>query len=148
MQIETVRFGQLEVTEDSIYTFPQGIPGFEELHQYVLLQAYEALPFVYMQAVEESHLTFLLTDPFRFYPDYEFTLSDEVKGELGIEEEGQVRVWCIVTVKDSWETATLNLQAPLVFNEQARLGKQVILHETSYGPKHHLIQQSASRKED
>lgn len=148
MKMETVRFGEIEVAEESIYTFPQGIPGFEELHRYVLLEAGEGLPLVYMQAVDESSLTFLLTDPFQFHPGYEFTLADEGKQALRIEEESDVRVWCIVSVKDQWETATLNLQAPLVLNERKRLGRQVVLHDTAYGTKHPLMEQQASGKED
>ena len=38
MGMKTVRFGELEVADNEIITFPQGIPGFEAVEEYILLE--------------------------------------------------------------------------------------------------------------
>ena len=42
MQIETVRFGPVDVDENKLITFGAGIPGLEEYRKYALLQFEES----------------------------------------------------------------------------------------------------------
>ncbi|MDF2669750.1 MAG: flagellar assembly factor FliW [Paenibacillus sp.] len=140
MLVNTIRFGELEVLEEQVITFQQGIPGFEQLHRYTMITPDEELPFKFLQSVEDGGVAFILTNPFWFYTDYEFELSQEAIDVLGVAEPQDVTVWSIVSVTESMASSTINLLAPVVINEKTRLGKQIILHGSGYLTKHLLIQ--------
>ncbi|MDF2925422.1 MAG: flagellar assembly factor FliW [Paenibacillaceae bacterium] len=140
MIIDSAWFGELEVKDEEVLTFLQGMPGFESHQKYVLLKPEELSPFAYLQSVEERELSFLTVDPFAVYPQYDFMLSTEVQEELGIVSEQDVKVLAVVTSKENVADMTMNLLAPLIFNVREKTGKQVVLHNTSYSVKHALLQ--------
>lgn len=140
MIIETLTWGSLEVEESQLYHFAKGIPGFDDETQFALID--NEGPFVYLQSVKEKSLAFLMADPFAFYPDYEFELPE---GDIAdLELESQVKVYCIITLKEQMEQPTINLLAPVVLNSDKRLGKQVVLHQSSYQTKQPLWPQQLS----
>lgn len=142
MMIET-SWGPLEVDEGQIYHFPKGIPGFEEEKRFALISNQDE-PFQYLQSLQETYLSFLIADPFLFYPDYEFELPDPDSKELKIEDEMLIR--CMITLKDPVETSTMNLLAPLVLNPKRQLGKQIVLHASAYSTKQKLWDPSGNTK--
>lgn len=139
MLIETLTWGSLEVTEDHLYHFAKGIPGFDEETEFALIDQGDGM-FVYLQSVRDKGIAFLLVDPFLFYPAYEFELPEGDKEELELDTDVVVR--CIVTLKEKLEQSTINLLAPVVLNPTKRLGKQVVLHQVSYQTKHPLWTES------
>lgn len=140
MIIETLSMGKLEVNEDQIYHFTKGIPGFEEETDFALINMSES-SFWVLQSLKEQGLSFLLGDPFVFYPSYEFELPDDEAEELGIELDVLVR--CIITLKEQIEASTINLLAPIVLNPVGRTGKQIVLHRSPYHTKHNLLQEQS-----
>lgn len=138
MIIKTLTMGSLEVEEAQIYHFPKGIPGFDEETHFVLVPMEESLFWV-LQSVKEPSLSFLLVDPFTFYPSYEFELPDDEAEELGIDSE--LLIHCIITLKEQVEASTINLLAPIVLNPTRQSGKQIVLHRTPYHTKHTLLQE-------
>lgn len=140
MIIETLSMGKLEVNEDQIYHFTKGIPGFEEETDFALINMSDS-SFWVLQSLKEQGLSFLLGDPFVFYPSYEFELPDDEAEELGIELDVLVR--CIITLKEQIEASTINLLAPIVLNPVGRTGKQIVLHRSPYHTKHNLLQEQS-----
>ncbi|WP_407307282.1 flagellar assembly protein FliW [Desulfosporosinus sp. SB140] len=132
MKIKSAQFGELDVTEDHLIKFPDGIPGFpdEKLFVYILHDAES--PFSFVQSATEGSLMFLLVDPFAFFKDYEFVLEDEVAEEMNISPENPPQVFLIATVKEKLADMTVNLMAPIVINPTQRIGRQVILHRSGY----------------
>lgn len=147
MKISTTRFGEIEVEQEHIFCFPQGIPGFEHIHEYLFIQNPEDLPFCYMQSVTQADLAFIVTDPFVFYPDYDFEIPEESVGELELSEPRDVKVWSIVTVQGKLENATINLSAPVVLNMNTNKGKQIILNHSPYKTRHPLLVEAAAEFE-
>lgn len=141
MVIETLTWGSVEVAEEQIYHFAKGIPGFDEETEFALIDKEDGL-FVYLQSLKNPALAFLLTDPFVFYPSYEFEMPEGDREEL--ELDSQVIVRCIVTLKAQVEASTINLLAPIVLNPEKSLGKQVVLHQAGYQTKHPLWSEPAS----
>lgn len=138
MIIKTLTMGSLEVEEAQIYHFPKGIPGFDEETHFALVPMEESLFWV-LQSVNEPSLSFLLVDPFTFYPSYEFELPDDEAEELGVDSE--LLIYCIITLKEQVEASTINLLAPIVLNPTGQSGKQIVLHRTPYHTKHTLLQE-------
>jgi flagellar assembly factor FliW len=138
--IETLSWGNLEIDEEQIYHFPKGLPGFDEETDFALI-AMEEAPFWYLQSVRNMGLSFLLGDPFVFYPFYEFELPDDEAEELSIKDGVVVR--CVITLKEQTEHSTINLLAPIVLNPTARLAKQIVLHRAPYHTKHSILQEQS-----
>ncbi len=147
MNISTLQFGELTIAEQEIYTFPQGIPGFEQYVRYIFIQPDLESPFIFLQCVDEGDVALVLTNPFVFFPDYDLELSESVVAELEIGSKEDVVVWSVVTVGKQLVEATVNLLAPIIVNVNTKLGKQVILHDSPYVAKHKLVQSDTSDAE-
>ncbi|WP_042340025.1 flagellar assembly protein FliW [Desulfosporosinus youngiae] len=139
MNIKSTRFGELEVTEELLFKFPHGIPGFPEEKTFIFIPLDEKSPFAYLQSATEANLTFLLVDPFAFFRGYEFNLDDEIAKELGLSEQNLPQVFLIANSKDNLADMTVNLLAPLVINGLNRTGRQVILDNPDYSICHKLF---------
>lgn len=134
MNIETTRFGSINVDPEQIITFPKGIPSFEEYKQYALIPADEAKdnPFYFLQSLEEPALCFFLLDPFQFFKEYQVELDEPTIADLEISSPEDVLIFTLVTAKGSLREATTNLKGPLVINMKKRMGKQTLLDKTDY----------------
>ncbi|WP_438447384.1 flagellar assembly protein FliW [Gorillibacterium sp. sgz5001074] len=139
MKLQTAQLGEIEYQEDQVIVFDQGIPGFEDQKEYILLGPEELAPFSILQSVQDGNLSFIVTDPFLFYKNYEIELSEPVQEQLEFSEEKDVAIWSIITLTGSLEDATINLQAPLVIHSAKRVGKQIILHDSPYKTRHRLF---------
>jgi flagellar assembly factor FliW len=141
MKLQT-RFNEtLEINESDILKFEQGLPGFEDENKFILIPM-EGTPFSILQSIESPDLAFVTADPFAFFKEYDFELSDSVQEQLSIEEPSDVFVQVIVTVSEPFEKSTANLQAPIVINQKRKLGKQVVLTDTNYQTRHTLKESS------
>ncbi|MNC28491.1 Flagellar assembly factor FliW [compost metagenome] len=143
MLIETVTLGQLDINEEQIYHFPKGIPGFESETDFAVIELQEG-PFSYLQSLKTDTLALLLTDPFLFYKSYEFELPQSEMEELAIQTSVQVRA--VVTIKEKLDESTLNLLAPIVFNPDKRIAKQVVLHRSDYSTKQLLWKEGQTKE--
>lgn len=121
---------------EAIYSFPKGLPGFEQLKEF-RLQEHNQL-FSLLSAVDLPAITFITVNPFDFIPHYEFVLSDDTILDLEVNNREQVSVRCIVTWHSDRLQTTVNLLAPLIFNTENQKGKQIVLQNTSYTTKHSL----------
>src|SRR5262249_10544535 len=136
MQIETTRFGRLEVTEESIIQFPRGLYGLEKTRAYCLLAHDEAGCFRWLQSLEEPALAMLVTDPFQFFPEYEIEIADPSAELLQVTPPAEVATYVPVTLADGDRGLHANLLGPLVINHRAGLGIQVILDTARYTTRH------------
>lgn len=116
------------------YIFPKGIPGFESVREF-RLEAFNEL-FSLLTSVEDPSKSFITVNPFDIFAEYEFELSDDQVEELDISNPSQVVVRCIVTWHSDYQKSTANLLAPLIFNPDKMVGKQIVLQGTNYTTKH------------
>jgi flagellar assembly factor FliW len=136
MKLSTLRFGEIEIAEEDIFTFPHGIPGFEDKTRFIMLQPDESVQVTFLQSIEEGTLAFIVTNPFIFFPDYEFDLPETVEKEIGIESEADVMIFSMLSITQPKDQFSLNLLAPIVLNLREKTGKQIVLHHTNYRTKH------------
>ena len=132
MIITTTRFGEIEVPEECIITFADGIPGFPEETKFALFPYEEDSPFSILQSITDPNLTFLLADPYRFYNDYVFELEDAMAAEWGFSPDNPPHVYTVATMRDTLEEMTVNLLAPIVINWPKRTGAQIIIENKHY----------------
>ena len=146
MLIHTVKFGDLEVLEEKILRFKEGLPGFPQIRRFVVLGPEEIQPFRYLQAVDDPPITLFIINPFLVDRTYEFRLSDTDMADLNSKNSSELAVYAVATIPENPSEATINLMAPIVINENDRCGKQVILHESKYSIKHPLLQNGEQNK--
>lgn len=148
MILQTKYFGELDIREEDIIRFSHGLPGFEGVKKYVLINnEEEGSPFKWLQGVEDSKPAFVLIDPFAVKKDYEVNLNDEVLKELDIKEVNAVAVYCIVVVPEDIHKMTMNMQAPIIINMGNNKGRQLILDTDRYGVRHYIMEELQGREE-
>lgn len=147
LKIYTSRFGEIEVDEKKIVHFENGIPAFEEEHEFVILPYDEESPYYFMQSTKTPDLAFLLTIPFIFFNEYSFEVDDTTVRELGIKNLDAVFYYTMVTIPNgSIRYMTANLLAPIVLNSETMKAKQVVLEKSNYTTKHRLFPESAAKE--
>ncbi len=139
MLIESTRLGNMDVPEDRIMNFPQGMPGFPDEKIFAFLPYEAESPFAFLQSASEPNLTFLLVEPFTFFQDYDFKVDDEIVDQLGISLENPPQVFNVVSIREKTEEMTANLLAPVLINWRDQKAMQIVLEKTSYTTRHRLF---------
>ncbi len=131
MSIQTSRFGEINVSEDTFLIFPTGLVGFPAVQEFVVLDVAEDCHYQWFQAIKEPNLALIIIDVHLLDPEFPVEVSDEAIEELEITAEDPVLIMAVVTIPSGQpDRATANLRAPLVVNLRTRKGKQLILHES------------------
>ena len=143
MRIHTINFGDLDVADDKVITFKEGLPGFPQIRRFTILEAEDVKPFQYLQALDDPPISLLIINPFLVDPAYEFRLRDSDMEDLDSTNSAELAVYAVAMIPDDPSLATLNLMAPIVINDKCRSGKQVILHESKYSVKHPLFNEGS-----
>ena len=118
--------------------FPEGLPGFDHVKDFMVVSNEEEAPFLWLQASSIPNLAFITIDPFLICPDYRPDICDEDVDTLKITTEDDVIILSIVNIKNSNEEGvTANLVGPVVINWKEKVGKQVILqNHLQYNVRH------------
>ncbi|MDV5128732.1 flagellar assembly protein FliW [Bacillus velezensis] len=136
MIIKTKYHGEIRIDEGQIISFENGLPGFNEETQFVILPLSEDSPFLALQSVKQEHIAFIVASPFIFFKGYEFDIDQATLELLHIEDIEDVEVMAILTLEEPFENTTANLKAPIIVNKKEMKAKQIILHDASYETKH------------
>ena len=140
MEIETLRFGKISVQADRVISFPKGILGFDQYHDFVLFPHHENSPFFWLQSVEDGNLAFVTMNPKLVCNEFCFDLDDSSVGDLGTTDSADLEVLCIVTVPhEKPEKMTINLLGPIIINAHKRLAVQVVLNSDNYSHRHPVL---------
>ena len=121
--IRTLHFGEVEVPQQNIIHFDEGILGFDELREFVIISEEETEPFKWLISMEEPNIGFPIVDPWILLQSY----SPGKKFQL--EEEA---IFSIITLANKDKVMTANLKAPIVINIKENKGRQVILPNEKY----------------
>jgi flagellar assembly factor FliW len=141
MEIQSSRFGTIDVDDDRIMTFPNGLLGFPSYTRFALIQTGEENYFFWLQSVDEPNLAFVVTDPAIFFKDYQVPVREETAQELQLADPACVQTFVICNKVGDWLTG--NLLGPIVVNAQNRLGQQVVLTEKKWTTRQPLLRLAA-----
>lgn len=137
--INTKYLGKIEIDNKQIIQFSSGLPGFIDELEFVILDIPGNPAFQTLQSVVTPGLAFIVTNPHQYYVEYTFELDEQILENLGIENEEDVVVLSIVTLKSPFKTSTLNLKAPIIINSTKKHGKQYILNKEDYPTKAPIV---------
>lgn len=125
VEIDT-RLGKRMIDTDKVITFPRGLMGFEEQHEFILLQIRDDALFLVLQSLQDPNLGLLVGDPYTFLPEYRIKLGDAEQAMLQVQDAKEVTVLVTVSIPPGHpESTALNLTGPILINHEARIGLQV-----------------------
>ena len=140
MKIETKYCGEMTYTTDELIRFPDGLFGFEGVHDFLLIQLEDdaASPYC-LQSTEDADLAFIVLDPFQLVPDYAPDLSGEDRARLGDPTGEQIALYAICVLREPMTESTVNLRCPIAINMQTHTAFQVMLQgDSGYTFRHKL----------
>ena len=125
--IDTHQFGEIEVTPELIFHFDNGLLGFEDLMDYVLISEESTEPLNWLISVTKPEIGFPVLSPWHIDINYEPGEDFDPRVEI---------VMVIVTLSDENGRLSVNLKAPVIINAEKLTGKQIILRSDRYSPTH------------
>jgi flagellar assembly factor FliW len=136
--IETQQFGTLQYNDDAIFEFPEGIPGFEQAHQFVCIERPGLRPISFLQSVDDPGVCFITLPAQAVDPEYELNLANEDLRVLGLAQM-QESLACLAIVCMPQDAApTANLLGPVVLSRETMRGVQAIREDSRYSAIHPL----------
>ncbi len=137
MKVQTSRFGTLDVAENDIVEFTEGLLGFEGLKKFFIVDPSDETLILWLQSVDEADVAFPVLEPKLFKGDYKVRLSANELRALKIQSANNkdTLVYCILTIPADVTQMTANLKAPIVLNTAQQLARQVVLQENEYSVK-------------
>jgi flagellar assembly factor FliW len=138
MNVETTRFGTVQVDDDRVITFTSGLLGFASFKRFALLQPDDEGVFFWLQSVDAPELAFVVSDPALWVPGYQATIRREQMELLQLRSLEEAQVFVIVNKYGSALTA--NLQGPLVVNVKRREAMQLVLADRKWTTRHEIVQ--------
>lgn len=144
MEINTKYLGKVDIEESSILTFPRGLLGLKDSKEFAIINLEEIPHFKFLQDIKNPNVSFLVINPWDFFPDYDIVLPDEKLKNIDINPKGDniMEIYTIITLAKEFKRSTANLLAPVVINLEEMKGKQFVLNDTTYTTKHPIFKES------
>ena len=137
MKLNTKHFGEIDIDETRIIDFEEGLPGFPDDKQFILVDYEE--PFFWLQSVTDGENSFILVDACAVVPDYNPEVEEDKVISLGPYNAEDFLIYNIVVLPEDIRDMTVNLLAPVVINSATKKGKQVIVQNDKYSIRHYML---------
>lgn len=121
-----------QVQPENVFTFPAGILGFEAIKEYVFLLNEKVAPFLFMQSLDASNLSFVCIETFLIKPDYSIKLPEACVDTLKLQSPSDALILSLVTVNSDIREFTANLMSPVVVNMRNSIAMQYIPDQSEY----------------
>lgn len=137
MEINTRDFGIVEVEDDAIYEFDEGLYGFEDVKRFAIFaKDFDDISFLYLQAIDSIVPCFLVFEPWELHPDYQPSLTKEDMDLCQVDNIEDLIFLVIASVPSTIENLSINIKSPVVLNPKTRKARQVILQNPDYTVKY------------
>lgn len=127
MIIDTERFGSFDTADSKIIEFPWGMPGFEELHKFIIVEVSNTWPVYWLQSTENKHIALPVIVSFEILEDYNIYIKENELEGLYVESKNDLLLLNVVVIPQEIKDMTINLAAPVVINVKQGIGKQIII---------------------
>ena len=130
--LASTRFGELEIPQDAVIEFPSGLIGLGG-KRFALLAKTDDAAFAWLHSMEDPDLALPVTNPWRFFGDFEVELSDEEASRCGMtaDDADGASVYVTVRAGENPQDFCANLRAPIVI--AGGRGHQVI-NQAAHAP--------------
>jgi flagellar assembly factor FliW len=132
MKIDIERLGlkNVPVDPETLFTFPQGLAGFEKSTKFKIFHEEDKATVFWLQSLDDTDLMFPIVAPDTLDIEYQIELSDEDCTLIGVEQAQDIVVLVIV-YRDPAAGGSIaaNTRSPVILNLKTRLGMQKILQD-------------------
>ena len=150
MKTNTKAFGEIEIEEGKIIVFENGIVGFSELTEFILLHDEEkdsSIGIHWLQSIQEPGFAMPVMNPLMAVPEYNPEVEDELLKCLGaILNPDDILVLVTVSIPSDLTKMSINLQGPIVINAATKKACQIIVDGERYPVKYPIYDIFQSEK--
>lgn len=136
MKAETLRFGTIEIADEKVIDFPEGLPGFES-RRFTFLHEVSNPVVQWLQSLDEPDVAVMTIDPVDLLIEYQPKPKDGETRLIRPVPDGDDEIIYRVIFQAGPDQGTLlvNLFAPIYINVDRRLGMQVPLVGSGYSAR-------------
>ena len=150
MKITTKIFGEIDIAEEKIITFVNGIIGFPDLKKFTLIYNEEkgtGAGIRWMQSMDEPNFAIPVMDPLVVMDTYNPVVDDEIFKGIGELTSDNTLVLVSTTIPTDITQMSVNLQGPYIINVDERKACQVIVDNDEYPVKYFIYDILKARKD-
>jgi flagellar assembly factor FliW len=127
LEIETTRFGKVQIPDEKVFSFPRGLIGFEHLKRFALLESAKGPSVQWLQSLDDPGVAFLVSEPGTYLPSYDLRIPGDAPPErLSGLDANRAEIRTILHVDRRTRLLHVHVQAPLLLDPASRKGVQVI----------------------
>lgn len=119
---------------EDIYTFEEGLFGFENLKKFVFTGLNEDTEniFRHMVSLDNPDIGFIVVPPHQIYNHYDIDVDDFELEKIGVLKPEDIIVLSIVILSKVENKIYVNLKSPIILSVNSKKGKQIILDDNRY----------------
>ena len=149
MKLTTRIFGEVEIDDSKIISFPNGIIGFPDLTKFTLMYDEEkgTDTIKWLQSIDEPTFAMPVMDPLIVCPDYKPEVDVNITEDVGDLQNDDLLVLVTVTVPHDLKQMTVNLMGPFIINVKEMKAVQTIIDNDDYPVKFPIYEILQKNKE-
>lgn len=149
MKVTTKLFGDIDIEQEKIIVFSDGIIGFPEMKNFALIVNEEKknTKIFWLQSMDEGDFAMPMMAPYLVKEDFNPVVQEECLNGLGEFKEEDLMVFVTLNVPSDITRMYVNLKAPIVINNANRKACQVIVEEEQY-PLHFPVYDILKKKKE
>ena len=132
MKIDIERLGlkNVPVDPETLFTFPEGIAGFEDCKRFKLFHEEGQNTVFWLQSVDDAGVMFPIVAPEAIDVEYQIELSDADCALISLQNVDEVVV-VVIVYRDEAQNGKIaaNTRSPVILNLKSQQGMQKILQE-------------------
>ncbi len=132
MELVTRYFGTINYDDQNVVSFESGIPGFEDLRSFTLIDVENVDNLTCLQSLDDGNVCLFMVPPATLVDNYDIDVNDNVVNELDLKSQEEAELYTLLSIKNDMSETTANLRCPIIINTTTRKGLQGILENTGY----------------
>jgi len=138
MLLKTRLFGEVKVKDEEVIHFTKPILGFDDYRQYLLMENESIFPTFWLQSINDPNLAFPVVSPFSVDENYSINLQNLDLDDINLKSLDDALVLTLMVVPQTLSSIRTNLRAPIIYNPEKKIAKQLILYDDKY-PIHFYV---------
>ena len=143
MEYITKLFGKIDVDESKVISFPEGILGFPEMKRFVLMfdsDKSEATGLNFLVSLDEPAFMMPVVPAIAVKPDYSPSITADIEKAIGPLTEDNLLILVTMTIPSDITQMTVNLNAPIIVNDESRKAIQAMVENDGYDIKYPIYE--------
>ena len=142
MLLKTRLFGEIKVKDEEVINFTKPILGFDDCRQYLLIESESIFPTFWLQSINDPNLAFPVISPYSVDENYSLKIEALDLDDIRLKSIDDALVLTLMVVPQTISSIRTNLRAPIIYNPEKKVAKQLILRDEKYPIHYYIIDQA------